>query len=269
MEKAGQRIPVVRDLGVLNAHPPGRPIRPVSPGQHIAAQSRRGPGDVVLREDLRHPVGGIALGDAAQVDLGALVQPHRIPALMDMLHAHMGQQLLQVRPGGHLIAVRGKAPGGDDGGDGDVKGAARHIAVHPGRIQQPRNLTVHGHRLSPGAVQGKDLALLVRAGQQILQTPHLILRRIGGMGALLPIDGEDHDRVHGDDLNALLGLIRVRRSASAAAQSAQHGCRQYQSCQPFHIVPRIRILPQFLHNKVVYHGASHFSTGNRRLLRKR
>ena len=188
-----------------------------------------------------------------------------------MLHAHMGQQLLQVRPDGHLIAVRGKAPGGDDRGNGDVKGAARHIAVHPGRIQQPRDLTVHSHRLSPGAVQGKDLTLLIRPGQQILQTPHFVLRRVGGMGALLPIDGENHNRVHGDDLNALLGLIRVRRSTSAAAQAAQHGCRQYQSRKAFHIVYRTshpHIAP-ILHNKVVYHGGLHFSTGNRRLLRKR
>ena len=146
-----------------------------------------------------------------------------------MLHAHRLQKCLERLPVRHLVAVSGKAPGGHHRCDGDVKGAAGGLGKVPGRLDQGADLRAHRHHLTAGAVEHADLAAAAGAGQQGVQPPHFLLRVVHGPGGFLAIGGEHHGRVHGNDLNALLGLVRVPRSA--AARQAAHRQRRQQQCR--------------------------------------
>ena len=60
--------------GVLNGHHPRLPVGLGAADVDIAAEADGAGGNAVLGEDGSHPVGGVALGDAAQIDGAAVVQ---------------------------------------------------------------------------------------------------------------------------------------------------------------------------------------------------
>ena len=222
LQHPGEGVGLAHPGRVLDAHPPGGAVGPAAVGQHISAQADVGPGHLVLLEDSQNLVGGVALGQAPQVNGLPGAQrvagraAVRLGALIDGAVLSQLQKPVQLLLGGNPVFLPpGEAPGGDHRGDGDVERVPGAPAVVFRELQKDTQILADLHGLSPGGVEPGDLAVLQGPGELGFQVPDNVLAGVGGGGGALPVGGDEHGGVHGDDLDALLGLVRAHLRAAA------------------------------------------------------
>ena len=121
----------------------------------------------ILPQHLRHPVAGVALGNAAQIHGAATVQGHGIAIHMDMTTPNQRQQRINFTLGWDPGAVRGDAPQGHQGRHRHIEQAARRGAVGHGALEQRRRfLADHG---AAAVIQFVNIAGRNRPGKRLLQ----------------------------------------------------------------------------------------------------
>ncbi|MPM84792.1 hypothetical protein SDC9_131868 [bioreactor metagenome] len=136
----------------------------------------------------------------------------------------MGQQAVQLRLLRDLIVVRGKAPGGNQRGHGDVKRAAGGVAVFNCGGDQLRDVRVLRRHAGPGIQPGNG-AVHARAGKAQVQTVQLIAHHAHGALGVAVVDGDGHIGVHGIKFGG--GAVLLRTGGKAAYQRrAQRGGKQ-------------------------------------------
>ena len=204
--------------GILNGHRPGLVLGVGAVDVHVTAQIGAAAGEGAAVEQDGGAVGGVALGDAAQIDGAALIQRDAAKfGLVDVLIAHQRQQCVDLRLRGDAGTVGGDAPQFHQRGDGDIEGTVRFLAVLQRPRQQLRTVLVP----DGGAVtvQTGDLAGVHRAGEGGFQ-------RVDGAAQVSQhiisavADGhEGHVGVHGEELQRLTLLC----AAGGERQGHQRG----------------------------------------------
>ena len=126
---------VVLFFRALNGHVPCIAAR-LAVNIHVAAQIGAGALRAAVGEKLRRPVGGVPLGDAAQIDGAALVQRGILTVQTDMPAAHQRQQRVDLLLRGHAGIIGRDAPQLYQRRDGHIERAARFLAVRQRRRQQ-------------------------------------------------------------------------------------------------------------------------------------
>ena len=207
--------------GILNGHRPGLVLGVGAVDVHVAAQIGAAAGEGAAVEQDGGAVGGVALGDAAQIDGAALVQRDVvIRRLVDVLIAHQRQQRVDLLLRGDAGTVGGDAPQLHQRGDGDIEGTVRFLAVLQRPRQQLRTVLVP----DGGAVtvQAGDLAGVHRAGEGGFQ-------RVDGAAQVSQhvisavADGhEGHVGVHGEQ-GQLGGLGGTAAGQGQRRQAGQQG----------------------------------------------
>ena len=212
--------------GILNAHPPVGAVGLAAQHEHVAAQRNFPTFNAVGPEGLLHPIGGIALGDAPQVDSLPLPQRYgmdRFLLNLDLVAVDVFQQFVQFGPLRNTKAVPGETPRVHDGGDGNIKRAVCGVPVFQRRRKQrPHPVSQAGGRRCAVMVDAGHVAVRLCAGELVLQSLDLSLRLLDGFLRLGAIGRNLHHRVHGEDLGSSLRCL-----FSAACQAQAQG--QYQN----------------------------------------
>ena len=177
-------------------------------------------------QDVRHLLGGVALGDAAQIHGAARIQRDDAAVHMDVLAAHQRQQGVDLLLGGDMGRVGGDAPQGYQRGHGHIEGTAGLIGQGQRPLQKLPRLLLHRHGLT--GVEAADIAGGNGAGEGGLQPVDLAGR--GGQRFLraVAVGGEGHVGIHGEQ-GHLLGLWCA---AGGEGQCRQTG--QQQAGKTFH-----------------------------------
>ena len=170
-------------------------------------------------------VGGVALSQPPQVDgLAGTQGDHGLGSVPvgikggrngDLGTVYQGEKPVQLRLRGDAEAVLREAPGGNHRGHRDIEGPTGGGAVSGGPLQKGIGIPANLHSIPPGGVEAGDFAVLHGPGELGLQVPYNVLAGVGGGGGALPVGGDEHGGVHGDDLDALLGLVRAHLRAAA------------------------------------------------------
>ena len=213
-------------LRVLHRHAPGLASWLCAPGVYVAPQAHQGAVYPVLGENIRQPVGGVALGDAAQVHGAALIQGDAGALQGHVLRPHQGEQSVDLRLLRHPGAVGGDAPKGHKRGNGGVKGPAGSLTESQGGGDQVRRLL--GHIGAALGVQDIDFASLPGPGQGPVQAVQLLTAGGQGLRSLVSVGGQGHIGVHGEQAQ----LFRLR--LDAAAGKAQQKRRQHGAAYTLH-----------------------------------
>ena len=202
---------------------------------HVAAGIHDGVGDAVALQHGDGAVDGVALGDAAEVQLGRRVQP--LPAaggvddVRPLRAPHQRPQARHVRRGGGRLGQReapepiGRAQGGGEGAVAPPRDGER-------RLQQARHLVrQRDGRAGRGRVEGLHrVGRIAVDGERALDAPHLARGVADGGQRRLPrraADGERDQRAHQEArFLHVLGLARAApelRLNQEAQQCEQRG----------------------------------------------
>ena len=107
-------------------------------------------------QDVRHLLGGVALGDAAQIHGAARIQRDDAAVHVDVLAAHQRQQGIDLLLGGDMGRVGGDAPQGYQRSYGHIEGTAGLIGQGQRPFQKLPRLLLHRHGLT--GVEAADIA---------------------------------------------------------------------------------------------------------------
>ena len=194
---------IVRILRITDGHAPRAAVALLSADIDVPAERGRAR-HTLLAEDLRHAVGRIALGDAAEIHGAARVERDAVSVDADVLRPDERQKRGDLLLRGNARSVARDAPRRDERGDRDIKRAAGLIAQCQRALQQLHRLVRELRRA--GLVQRADFAARARARKALLKGVDLLTGR-GQRGLrVFAVDGEVHHRVHREDL-ACHGLL--------------------------------------------------------------
>ena len=206
-------------IGVLDPHLEGLPAGPGAQAVEVPPQVDDGGGDPLPPEEVRQPVGDIALGDASQVDDCLRVRKgDGVPLHRYRLPAGVGQAAGYFLPVGQRRVLRGKVPQLADSPHGDVESAAGAPAVVQPQGDDLGQLV--GHLGDLPVIQAVELAVRVRPGKNLLIAGAQVQ---GGLGSVPPsplVNPHGHSGVQKEGAG-LRGLSRLSTAGQQQAQGQQ------------------------------------------------
>ena len=216
---------------VSNADPPRGPVGLGTYGIDVAAQVQQGGGDAVLPEKVGQPEGGIALGDASQVQHAALLpQINAIRAVHLQVFGpgegkqrvdagcvgepepHAGVKVRALRLGGRLPV---DPPQFRQGAHQRVEGPVRQGAGLPGVLDDGEDVGGDANGLHPGRfVDSGEGGALLKEGElavQIIQEGEGFAQDILELPLVSSRRGDVDGGVHGDSAscNRMVPLERL------------------------------------------------------------
>ena len=193
---------------MLDADPPWRAVRLRPDRADIASEIDESVRDPVLDEDRRHPVGGVFLADAAEIDFhpGAR-QPDRVLAPLDLRPADQRERVCEHLLGRQLRRLPPEIPGAPQHPRREIEKAAalRVAALRVG--EQRRGFGVdRDRRAAGGAIDARREAVVAIA--RILGLDAL---DIGNRGGCRPLRARGIGSV---ELHVVLRRHRAKRKAN-------------------------------------------------------
>ena len=215
--------------GVPQGDAPGAASVPLAQGGNGAGpQVQKGGVHLVVLQQIQQAVGGVTLGDAAQVHghAGSRQAGRARPGVHIQRGAvHQGQEYVQFRLRRDVVVLSCAAepPGVHDGGDGAVEGPAGGLITAPAQLQQLQSRAVQGHKRSVAGVgvEAGDVALRLVAVQEPVQAAQLPDGGLQGLLRLRAGDLEVHERIHGEQ--GALGAPSAGGSARCGGAPRQQG----------------------------------------------
>ena len=222
----GQNAEVcIRILRILKADLPVAAVRLGADGGNVAAQREDRGADACVRQELPELPGGVALGDAAEIELCAGLQGDAAAVHADAGCAGHGKkraQLLRVRD---AVSSAGKAPCEAQGIERRVICAAGRLGKIERRLHQRGGLGADG-QLSCAVAAGK-LCLGRLTGKKPLQPVDLFFRRLQGIVRTGAVGRGLHDSVHGEKFARAAGVC-------AAGQQQERQAENKKKLEMFH-----------------------------------
>ena len=130
--------------GIPDADIPVTAVRLAAQTLDVAPQAQQGGGHTGFSQNLAGPLGGIALADAAQINLPAVFKGHSDSGNPDMVGANTGKSLAQFGGCGHMIILIVEAPELYQRIDAGVKKSIRGIVQLQSPFQQGERLRGQG-----------------------------------------------------------------------------------------------------------------------------
>ena len=223
MQRTGKSV---RFLRILNGYLPGLSVGGNAVDVHIPSQAGKAARNAAGGKQGRYTVGGVALGDAAQIDRAALVQRNIQPIKVNVFRPHQRQQRVDLLLIGNAGVIRGDPPQLHQRGNGHIKGAAGLLAV-PQRAAQQFRCALIQHSAAVG-VEPRHIACFDGAAELLLQRIDLIGGSLQYVKGAVSHRHQRHVGVHGEDIQRL----GFRRAAGGQRQG-QHRSQQ-QADPAFH-----------------------------------
>ena len=198
MQRTGKSV---RFLRILNGYLPGLSVGGNAVDIHISPQTGKAPGNAAGGKQSRYTVGGVALGDAAQINGAALIQRSLRTCCVHMLCPHQRQQCVDLLPGGNAGMIRGDPPQFHQRGNGHIKGASGLLAVPQGAAQQLRCALIQ-HSAAIG-IELCHIACCDGAAELLLQRIDLIGGSLQYVKGTVSHRHQRHIGVHGEDIQRL------------------------------------------------------------------
>ena len=202
--------------GIPDADVPGAPIGLGANALDVSAQAEKRRFYPRLLQNLTGPLRGVALANAAEIDLLARPQGDAAALYADAIRPHQGKKVAQFRRCGDMVALVIKAPEPDQWVYGGVK-------QPPGGIIQLQRLLQQGQRL----LGKRRCACLIQPGDFAARQPcaekavQVLNFRLGQIQPLLPVGAvsrQGHDGIHGGQV-AGGGFVLFR---TAPGQQQKH-----------------------------------------------
>ena len=193
---------------------------------HIAAEVDQRLLHLLLTEKIAHAVSDIAFGDRPEIQLhprllekhaaGCLIKDH----LLWAGQRQSGSDLSRVR---HAVPVKTNSPQLHQRADGEVKGAVAHHAGGFGALDQLKDRSADGDRMTPGGmVDIHHLRLGAVNGEQVFVALDK-LENAGGHRLIVGTEFEQDGRAHqhgGVAIDAVIGHRALLRRGKPGGESA-------------------------------------------------
>ena len=178
-------------LGIADADLPVGAVRLGSDSRDSAAEVEDRGLDLVFGEDLLCPVGGVALGDSAEVELHLLGNIRPVEIERDLRVIDVLQQLVDRRLVGDTEIAADEAPFLDQRINRGVKRTVRALTDLESAFEHLENVLVLD---KAGLIQLADLAVRVVGVKERFQPQYFILNRFGGF--FVAVKRDLHEGVH-------------------------------------------------------------------------
>ena len=210
--------------GVPDADAPGGAVGLGTQALDIAPQAHHGALDPGGFQNIRHPLGGVALADAAQVDALTLAKGSGpgFPVVADLLIVHQGHGTGQLRLCGDVVGLIVEAPELYHRIDGYVKEPVRILGQSQGFLKQVAGV-LGQDEASPG-VELRDFTVCRAGAEQGIQALNLPLCLCQSRVPAPAVGGELHHCVHRGEVHAAaFSGLRVGGAAGKQQSGKQKG----------------------------------------------